>query len=1457
MAHVDLDRSFVRVSKGAEPSEAQAYWSELFGSLHWSDLLAQPRVVLLAEASSGKSEELRETSAALVARGETAFFLRVEQLCEHELPQTLLPPQQAALSAWPTGDGPAWFFLDSVDEARLTQKRFEDALASIARGIGHHLARARVVVSCRNSDWRGQADRVALLQILPVPKEEPATSQPVDSDDVLLAPVREERASKSSTSEDPEAAPQEEDGLLVVQLVPLSREQQIALATAAGTNRADDFVDAVVQRGLDAWAERPGDLLDLAAYWNSHGSFGSLDEMASHNIRVKLSELDRYRPDAAELSAEQAWHGAERLAAAMTLARSFTLQAPGQEPDLSLAAGALAPSAILTDFNEPQINALVRRGAFAPSTYGRIKFHHRSTQEYLTAAFLNRLFEAGSETAVTDLLFADRYGVETVVPSLRPVAAWLALRQDTIRDEIIRREPMILLQYGDPRSLPLAVRQSMLLTLAERHANGEIANDQVDNRSLWAFGTPELADAIRRAWDINTRADFHFDLVRMIREGKIVACADLARSVAFDKAADTYHQIVGAQALEACGQQSDLRALADGLRSEPGVPSVRLSTELTKLLFPAYLSAGQLFGIIRNAREAEQFASDGFNYAIGELWESCPQSGRSQFLEELGALCLEPPLIGEWAPISKRHEPLAEAFVPVATRLVEGLAGAAPTQALTTMLYVISHANRYGGGGKEKGALRAAVNEHARVQRALFWKDGHAARSGHGFPVTAAWQISDQLWSLDAASISWLEEDIAKGLDGWDRRFAFSGLLLVHYRAGTLSSSEDHLRVLAGGDKDLLTDLANFLKPREDQEETERAKSFKRQRLEDQANTEKSWRAFRDALHDHPESITDMDIVLEKGGWSYELHNLTDWLRRKFGTSIEDAPLHWRALEPAFGRQVAEQYVVGMKLLWRTLVPEAPEHHGDGRTTVKWSSILAYGAVGLEAAEDESWTAAIGPEEASRAALHGLITERHYPPWMDRLINAHPNEAAPHVLKQLAHEWASKERATYVVNHLASMDTMVPDVLKAGIVEVVASEDPPNLSVLGYAVDFTLRIEFPPELKERILAIAKDRFAAFRSLDPTRAMRYLAILLGLRSERAIEDLAEWLEWCAANDPQLGYNIIGVMFGAHDPLVVVSQFSPSISIAERLVLLAYGAVRPSDDVRHEGTYTPNARDDAETGRNAVLKFLLETEGEDAYRAVLSIANHPGMALHRIRFLELARGMAERDAEFAAFSYDEFRRLRDEAVLPVRSADDLHRLVLNVLAAINWEFENADASSRAVLETAKTEDAVQEWLAEQFRLRARGRYLVAREGEVAEGNMPDIVVSMTHPAIEVAIEVKHGDLGWTVRTLRHALKEQLAEDYLRPPQRRRGVLVVSRHLKQCWIDTDNGRVRLDFRALITSLDVMAEGLTSNAVGAIKVRAVGIDASPRERRRASGQAGPSARSNAMSVPRKRTVV
>lgn len=110
---------------------------------------------------------------------------------------------------------------------------------------------------------------------------------------------------------------------------------------------------------------------------------------------------------------------------------------------------------------------------FDPATYGRVRFHHRSVQEYLAACRLRALRDTGMSTkALFRLLFAEQYGIRVVIPSMRPVAAWLALWDERVRRELVSREPETLLSMGDPEALPIPARAQLLRAFPQAYGHG-------------------------------------------------------------------------------------------------------------------------------------------------------------------------------------------------------------------------------------------------------------------------------------------------------------------------------------------------------------------------------------------------------------------------------------------------------------------------------------------------------------------------------------------------------------------------------------------------------------------------------------------------------------------------------------------------------------------------------------------------------------------------------------------------------------------------------------------------------------------------------------------------------------------------------------------------------------------------------------------------------------------------
>jgi hypothetical protein len=293
--YVDLKRCFIPVTSDAEPELAIArVWGRKYGGwLDWPELLDHARVVLLAEAQSGKSAEFRNMAATLRDGGRPAAYTSIEQLADGRL--GLSPSETLFFDTWKGGSHRAWFFLDSVDEARLNRKKFDDALRYLATAVGPALGRANVLVSCRASDWKGTSDLQTILDILPIPRPPPAPvmGPAEDRDAALLDPIFERSGSDRPKPKEEKKKPD----VLVVRLVPLTDEQRRIFARAKGINDTDAFVKAIERQGLDVLAERPGDMLELVQHWIGHSRFGTLSAMTEGAVAAKLNEPDKYRPD--------------------------------------------------------------------------------------------------------------------------------------------------------------------------------------------------------------------------------------------------------------------------------------------------------------------------------------------------------------------------------------------------------------------------------------------------------------------------------------------------------------------------------------------------------------------------------------------------------------------------------------------------------------------------------------------------------------------------------------------------------------------------------------------------------------------------------------------------------------------------------------------------------------------------------------------------------------------------------------------------------------------------------------------------------------------------------------------------------------------------------------------------------------------------------------------------------
>jgi len=1441
MAFVELDRSFFPLSKDHEPSlDAGRIWGrKLGGWLEWIDLRERRRVVLLAEASSGKSEEFKNQVKQLNAEDKAAFYLPIEELADQGFEAALDGAGAKRFEKWSNGTDEAWFFLDSIDEARLNRKNFDSALKRFARELGVAIERARIFISCRVTDWKGLEDRETIIQWLPA--WEAAKSSSVSDESALLDPIFDK---KQKSTRQVDATDKKPNELLVIQLVPLSTEQYRTLAKKSGVTNLDGFISVINRSGLEAFAERPGDLLDLADYWKTHKHFGTFADMVEHGITRKLRERDSHRSDNETLSLAKSREGAARLAAALTFGKSFTLRAPNHDPDPSLAVGALDAALILNDWNEAQCNAILRRGVFAPATYGRIRFHHRSTQEYLTAKWLDGLLAANCPLSeIWQLLFVDRYGVETIVPSLRPAAAWLSLWHPNIRDEIIRREPLVLLRYGDPGSLSLEARKRILTVYAAKHKAAEIADDSLDYRALWSFSHQGLADTIESVWKVNHRADFHLDMLRLIRDGAIKGCAGIARKVALDEAASDNHRIAALQALQASDDKLTLATAARKLMKAPDKVSARLASAFAVVLYPRHLSSKDLLALIELSEPPGQSTVEGFPYNIAQLYDAAPNaSERSALAYGVGALCLRLPFVEVHQRISKRYHELAKHLEPLAQKEIEMGGGVNPPPGLLKLLMAVERAEsrQYVGDG-ETPNFRQLMQGNPKLNLALFWSDIEEQRANSRTeerrPIRY-WQVhfgmGRTFWELTARDLLTLYSDLSSRSLEDDKRIALSAIAAIFGKDGHLKSEADNLRALVSKSPVLLEDLEGYLAPpspenaqhlRWEREAKARQKKQDHQTVKDKA----SWIKFKKDIQSDPSLLSDPKNLTSWQAGIHRLWDLTRWLHARTAGNEEAAARQWRLLEEGFGREVAEAYRDGMRTAWRNIDPERPKRTPNGGITVKYLTVIAFAGVGVEAAEDIDWVKRLPDGEAERAARHGCESDQGYPEWIDALMSAHPQIVLPIVQQEITLQWSAPDngRSDFLYRYGAPAASLQQPI-QAILLERFLKMEAPSIAALDRNIRIVRNLQLTEIDKRRLLRVVRRRYGGHAAAGRNDyALSYLALILLVDPDTGVTDLAGWLDGAAPEDRRSrAEHTLGKLFDRHDSFISGALSWASISTLEKLLQTAYSHIRPEHDAVHEGSYSPDARDRAEGARGTILSALLDRPGADAYRAMLRAAHDPDFAIRSERFRELARGKADRDAEYPAWTIPEVVTFETQYTAPVKTGDDLLRVVLGVLNDIVLQFTKGDSTSRQLLQRAKDEDEVQQWLAEQMQLRSRDRYHAYREAQVAQGDKPDIIVASAAAQCEVAIEVKHGGMGWTANQLEQALRVQLAVDYLKPATRRHGVLVITHHRDRKWLDPLT-RKPLSFDAVIKWLSGITETLVETNGAAIEARCVGINA------------------------------
>ncbi|MEK8027511.1 hypothetical protein [Pseudaquabacterium rugosum] len=229
--------------------------------------------------------------------------------------------------------------------------------------------------------------------------------------------------------------------------------------------------------------------------------------------------------------------------------------------------------------------------------------------EFLAARQIHDLIEAGllAQSAACRMLFGLTGSNEKILrPSMRPVAAWLALLQPEMFEQVVRIEPDALLTQGDPESLNGLQRERALLGYVARYGKGQWRGLAVPKVQVARLAQVGLTQTVQSAWDAGVEApEVRELLLQLVSAGHMQGCAELVAQVAADAACSDRERFEALLALGSLGDSRLATTVDEIVTPAPG-RSERLARRVGTNLYPEYVTEGQLILLLERVRSEKR-----------------------------------------------------------------------------------------------------------------------------------------------------------------------------------------------------------------------------------------------------------------------------------------------------------------------------------------------------------------------------------------------------------------------------------------------------------------------------------------------------------------------------------------------------------------------------------------------------------------------------------------------------------------------------------------------------------------------------------------------------------------------------------------------------------------------------------------------------------------------------------
>lgn len=473
------------------------------------------------------------------------------------------------------------------------------------------------------------------------------------------------------------------------------------------------------------------------------------------------------------------------------------------------------------------------------------------------------------------------------------------------------------------------------------------------------------------------------------------------------------------------------------------------------------------------------------------------------------------------------------------------------------------------------------------------------------------------------------------------------------------------------------------------------------------------------------------------------------------------------------------------------------------------------------------------PAEASTAAAYATVELNGFASFITDLTKSHPAEVDAVIGAELSAQLTAGGDHGHlpILQDLSHADSALKQLLTPRLLAALPTWPSTFSDETGlpwaHHLDQVLRIlgETSGEADRQVIA---HECASRYNAEPSGplALVWLRGLFRFDAQRGTQALTGALS-SGPETPARAIKTFAGLFGDRSTVVLeIADPAERTRALGQLVRSAYAFIRREDDQVHEGSYSPDTRDEAETARNFLLSALLDTPGPEARRVILELASEPDFAHFPDRLRLLARQRAAADAEFAPFDPKALSAMESRYEAPPHDRDGLFTVMMDRLDDLAHDVAHHDFTDRRTLRTIIEEAEMQRTLSWRIDAKANGAFVVTREDEVADQKRTDIRLSAVKGDQKAVAEVKIADTRWTLTDLERALCNQLVGQYLRHATCKAGCLLLTYDgQKKFWVHPGTNK-RLKFADMVAYLNEKARALEVENLHDIRLAVFGLD-------------------------------